>query len=563
MIRRILCSLFLSSFALTCFCQSFDSFEGQAAKYHARMELFFPSRTAELNSRHQLLDSIQQFIRQNDKTIGNLQNRLDTYEQLLRSLHRHYQYIRLLAEKDRKDTTAKTTREVLSQQLDVFSAKVDSILQRPVFGKVAPPPLYTYLMQQEHQQAKHTLKPTAEIENAGLEKQLDNLTDQYDDLIDTIKAGKDKTATLRNYARHGEQFAQLLINITRIKASQSVSHHWADAQAEYYNNRLQLPEDSVKAVFRQVAASANILQSYQQLPAGTALHWQPLIFSDVRKLVNDALLPLGSGYQAHFARLLDPDNGLLDIAYTADRAGGGNSFGTTGTPIGLYMQRFDGGFANLSTLIHEGGHAIHRQLISENNVIPSYATGPNFLSEAIAMLNELFLFDELKRRAKTNPEKAAYSRIFADKLAREIFISAEEGSFEQNLYDEVAAGKIHGFQDINILYAGIMRTYDANFDQIPERQNEWIAKRLVFEDPLYNANYLFAILITCKLYTLHQQDPQHFAAKYHAMLSQGFNAPAASLLGQHFNIKLNYNELLKDALKLLQEQSGEVRLLAQ
>lgn len=566
--------------------QQFDPFSGQAGQYHADMSLFFKTDMAERSSGKQVMDSVRAFKRQRTWTVTNLSERLDNYENLVKSLQRHYQYFRLLVERNRKDTLSKTARDKFAQQLDICSAKLDSVLQQPIFAHLTPAAIkthhlypYRYLLSQAKTDARHSPDPSVEkIAGTNASQTLGRLTDGYDDLIDTIKPGKSMAASLHAYARHGEQFAATLINITRLKQSLAASQHYRSAPEQHYADRLQLSEDSVKTLYKKVAAVSSVLKAYQQLQQDmvrkksgrdtvhswelgllSAYHWQPLLFSDTRQLVNNALKPLGANYQAHFARLLNPANGLLDIAYAGNRAGGGNSFGTAGTPIGLYMQRFDGGFQNTSTLIHEGGHAIHRQLMSENKVIPSYTSGPNFLSEAFAMLNELLLLDELEKQAKTAEERIYFNRLFADKLAREIFTSAEEGTFEQGLYDGVAAGKIRDLKDINELYKGIMISYDGFFPYETERETEWITKRLVFEDPLYNANYLFAILITCKLYQLHLDDPKGFAAKYHALLSNGFNEPAAISIKHYMGFELNYSNLLADAIKLMKVKTAGLK----
>lgn len=616
MIRKLLVAIILLFPSSLCFAQQFDPFNGQADSYHADMRLFFPDAAQELSSRRLLEDSVHLFD-QGEWSVQNLRSHLDQYEALTTSLQRHYQYFRLLGEKNRKDTAIRKALQETSGQLDILQSKADSILQTPVFAHLTPSTIqannlspYSYFLAQESVKAAHALNPSAEKLSDALAGQLlDKLTDRYDDLIDTIKAGSviingktynvqtDKAAMLQNadpvvrraairlafgtYNRHAELFAATLIDITREKNALAVSHNYYNAPAEYYGERVQLSEDSVRQLFEKVAANAQVLKDYQSLQQQlvrqtintdtvhswdigliSAYHWQPLAFADVRKLVNNALAPLGEDYQQHFAKLLDPANGLLDIAYTDNRAGGGNSYGHTGTPIGLFMQRFDGGLRNTSTLIHEGGHAVHRQLMSENHVMPSYFSGPNFMFEAYAMFNELLLLDELEKQATTKDAKAYYTRQFADKLAREIFTSAEEGAFEQGLYDGVAARKINGLKDINTLYSGIMSRYDRYFPTEPERQSEWINKSLVFEDPLYNANYLFAMLVTCKLYQQHLNDPKHFAQNYNALLSHGFDRPVKELLKKYMGIDLNYSDLLNDALTLMRNKTTQLSKLA-
>lgn len=616
MMRRLIIVLLFALNTSFCFAQQFDPFEGRADSFHVNLGLFFASPAKELSSRQLLKDSIRLFVQQDNWSVQNLRSRLDDYESLYGRMQRHRRYFSLLAEKNRKDTSARSALEETGNQLSILDGTIDSILQSPVFTHLTGAEItanslsfYQYLLSQESMQASHKLTPSAESLVRSLSgSMLARLTDRYDDMIDTIKAAPvtikgntynvqtDRAKMLQStdpetrraaawlqleaYDRHSELFAAILIDITQEKNALAVAHKYPDAPAQYYSSRIQVSEDTVRQILQQVAANGQVLKEYQSLEQElvhksgygdtvhswdlgliSAYHWQPLTFKEVYTLVNDALVPLGNDYRVHFARLLDPHNGLLDIAYTPNRASGGNSFGYAGTPIGLFMQRFDGDFRNTSTLVHEGGHAIHRQLMSENKVVPSYFSGPNFMSEAYAMLNELLLLDELEKRAKTRDEKAYFTRLFVDKLSHEIFTSSEEGAFEQGLYDGVSKGSINGLQDINKLYSGIMNQYDLFYAKEPERNTEWIAKDLVFDDPLYNINYLFAMLVTCKFYQLHISNPQNFAQNYTTLLRSGFNQPVKELLKEHMGFDLDYNKLLNESLELMRNKINELKRL--
>jgi len=147
--------------------------------------------------------------------------------------------------------------------------------------------------------------------------------------------------------------------------------------------------------------------------------------------------------------------------------------------------------------------------------------------------------------------------LFVDKLAFEIFTSAEEGTFEQELYDGVVKGQINRLQDINQLYSGIMKTYDSFFPAEPQRKIEWIAKGLVFEDPLYTVNYLLLCLLLLSFMKC-ISSPGNFAIKYNALLSNGFDNIAANSLMQYLGFELNYSNHLVNALNLMQKKTRKL-----
>ncbi len=611
-----------STFALTIgllclftntYAQKYDPFDGKAQDFHVQLTRYFKSQEDEKASLKLLSDSTAAFHKDSVWNLNNLRAHLDRYESLLVSLQRHLQYYRLVCYKNNKDTLAQHTGQKIDESIDELQDATNSILQKTPFTAINSTQLskyflvkYQYLLVQAKQNAAHNLSTHDDhLINTLLDA---HLIDRYDALMDNVKAdsitynGKkynpvnDKqiflkspdsllrkmgmTAYYQAYANHGEILAATLIDITKQRTALFKAYGFKSAPERTYARKLQLSEASVKQMLTEMTTHADVLKAYQQLqtdqvkrvtgishvhswdttlPMGFT--WQPLPFSQVRPLVLDALAPLGTEYVQHFAYLLNPTNGELDIAPGPNRVTEFTSVGFPRVPESLYMKSYGGALSDVSHLIHEGGHAIHEQLISENLSVPSYVQGPNFLFESYAMLNELLLLDALEKKDTTVKGKAFYTKQFLDKLSLEVFTSAEEGAFEQGLYDGVTAGNINTQADVDSLYAGIMNKYDIYFPNEPQRHSEWINKRLVFDDPLYNVNYLYAMLVTCKLYELQHTDPKTFATNYTALLKNGFNAPVNVLLKKFMGFDLDNTTLLSGALQLMRDKTAQLKAL--
>ncbi len=594
--------------------QQFDPFDGNGKAFHANMGRYFKTPADELNLRKLLLDSVNTFQNDSVWTVANLLPHLDQYEHLLVSLQRHYQYHRLLAYINNKDTVARKASTQTDEASDELTTRTDKILLQPQFTSLPDEQFkqygltkYKYLLQRVKQDAAHNLSPHDEkLANQLAGKMVDQLTDRYDNLMDKIKVtdisidgktynwssykpelakttdAKVRAAGLKAYydayyiayGTHAEVLAATLIDITRQKTALAKLQGFSSAPEKTYQHKLQLSESSVKQMLQQMTSHADVLKAYKQLlmeqiqrttglsqihswdaasPSGYT--WQPQSYAQTRQLILKALAPLGTEYEQNFANLLDPANGRLEIGDGPNRVTEFTSVGYSHVPIGLYMKNYDGGFKSTLVLAHEGGHAIHEQLMSDHAAIPSYSLGPNFLFEAYAMFNELLMYDELQKQATTTPGKAYFTKQFLDKLSLEVFTSAQEGAFEQGLYDGVSRGKINTRQDIDSLYAGIMNQYDIYFANEPQRRSEWINKRLVFDDPLYNVNYLYAILVSCKLYNMQHADPKGFAIKYTALLSNGFDAPAEDLLKKYMGFGLDNDALLNGTLQIMKDKT--------
>jgi len=588
-------NLILLCFSVHSIAQQFDPFEGKAVQFHVRFPRYFNSDAAEQSSRNVLLDSVAAFKRDFGWSPANLRAHLDAYEKLLVSLQMHHTYFTLKCYVNNQDTVSKQVRNQLNDSIASVQARVDRLLIKPDLIKAAGKETkYHYLVEQATQDSGHRLSDKEETVISKLgDEMIAHLAERYDHLMDSIQAGN-KSAILKNpdsvlrrtgmltyyaaYDRHGEVFAGTLIDITGQKTATAKLRGFNSATEMTYQNSLQLPEASVKKLLTELSKQSGVLGDYQrllsnQVSRATGLKqvhsWDtslpigftaaPMTFTQARSLILTALAPLGKEYIAAFARLLDPANGQLEIAGGPNRMTEFTSVGFPGVPESLYMKSFSGSEREVSRLAHEGGHAVHEQLMSDHVTVPSYKNGPSFLFEAYAIFNELLLIDELEKRAQTREGKAHYTKMFLDKLALEVFTSAEEGEFEQRLYDGVAAGGIHNRNDIDTLYAGIMKPYDLYFAGEPQRRSEWINKRLLYDDPIYNINYLYAALVSCKLYTLQHQDPRGFAIKYTALLQNGFDAPADDLLKKYMGFGLDKDALLKGTLELMKNKTAELR----
>jgi oligoendopeptidase F len=596
--------------------QQYNPFDGNEAAFHVKLNRYFKTEDDEKAHRKVVTDSINRFKADTVWTLDNLGAHLDNYGRLLVAIERHIQYFRLRTYINKNDSLARQAAGEVDQAESGLEGITGRMLLQPRFSSITDQQLdqyhlnkYKFLLAKAQEQALHNL-PEHDEQLLGKvsDDMIDHLTDRYDNLMNTITgdsvAIKNKNyspvkiwtgillnpdSTLRRqvsqayykaYSDHAEVIAAALIDITHQKSILAKLRGYKSAADRVYGRRLQLPEESVKKMLNEMTQYAGVLKNYQQVQAyqikkqtglatvhswDTSLPmgftWQPLPFAKVRALILDALAPLGKEYTQHFAALLDPANGQMDIAGGPNRVSENTSVGFIDVPESLYMRSYNGALSAVSRLIHEGGHAIHEQLMSDNRIIPAYKNGPSILYEAYAMLNELLLLDALEKQEKSDAGKAFYTKQFVDKLSHEIFTSAEEGAFEQGLYDGVAQGSINTREDVDKLYAGIMNKFDSYFPNEPQRKSEWINKRLLFDDPLYNVNYLYAILISCKLYQVQHADPKGFAVKYTALLKNGFDAPADDLLKKFTGFSLDSGSLLKDALGLMRDKTAKLEAL--
>lgn len=282
-------------------------------------------------------------------------------------------------------------------------------------------------------------------------------------------------------------------------------------------------------------------------------------YTQMRDIAHQALAPLGPAYVTRFDALLDPANRRIDLSpELGKRVNDAFSVSAPGVLPGLFVNRYSGDLGSASVIIHEGGHAMHAQLMDEHGVSPFYLSGPSWMKEATAILNEFLLRDYLYRHAKDAQTRAYYLQSLLDDMTLEIFTSAEEGELEQSIYDGVTSGKLHNASDLDALTLKVTGRYEIWPAKQPRLAHVWMDKRLMYEDPLYLVNYLYAGLFAVKMYDMAEHDPKDFQRRYARFLQDGFDDTPQNLLLRFFGKEVSPDSLVDEDMALIERKLGEL-----
>lgn len=383
------------------------------------------------------------------------------------------------------------------------------------------------------------------------------------------------------YASQRDLIAFALIHMVRAQTALAKTHHYADAPARKYESLYLNPEET-RNLLARMAQNGYVPKRYEKIRSQEieASYHQPahawdmsapafglelpmVSISEARGFFNGAFAGLGKEYQAAFDGLLDPASGRADIlpGGAANRYGGGFSLGLGGTAV-LFYGRYDGTFKDLSVIAHEGGHATHRALMNANRVLPCYQRGPNFLFESFAEFNELLLADYMADHAQTAELRSYYRERWMSIKGLDAFYGAQDAMLEQAIYDGVSAGTIHNADDLDLLTLKIDNQFSDFPASTPELRNRWAMVSLMFEDPLYDVNYVYGGLLALKYFQLYSTKKGWFVPRYLAMLKNGFNEPPAELLHRFLGIDLFSPALLNDDLELLGRRLDQMEATA-
>ena len=142
---------------------------------------------------------------------------------------------------------------------------------------------------------------------------------------------------------------------------------------------------------------------------------------------------------------------------------------------------------------------------------------------------------------------ALYEISFRDALGEKFAV------LEQDIYDGVSAGRIRGADDLDRVTLAVDGQFSALSAVTPELRARWAAVSLMFEDPLYDVNYVYGGLLALKYYQLYTADREDFVPRYIALLKHGFDMTPAGLLKRFLNVDFSPSLLLDD-LDLLDQR---------
>ncbi|HKN17144.1 MAG TPA: M3 family metallopeptidase [Candidatus Sulfotelmatobacter sp.] len=564
---------------------------------------------AELNT---ALDQMERFKGQINSA-AQLLDALRSYDAVQRLFAKHEAYLHLRCSLERKDRACDAD-QALESEVDTKTAFLDpEILSIPehrldAFFREEPALAeYQFALSDIRRDAPHLMPGP---EQALLDEFRPQIADWQYDLYGQILAGisfgtlqtssgpldvvrqRNLIATnadarvreegfKRRYAGYASQrdlLAFALIHTVQAQTALARTHHYADAPARKYDGLYCKPEDT-RRLLSAMAQHGDTVKRYEKIHSQDieradhqpAHEWDmaapvpgftpPITaLAEARSVFHDAFAGLGKDYQAEFDALLDPSNGRADVlpGGAPNRYGGGFSVGFTGSTSILFYGRYDGTFKDLSVIAHEGGHAVHRQLMTEAGVPPSYARGPHFLFESFAEFNELLLADFMAQRATAPELKRYYLERWMNIKGLDALYGAQDAVLEQAIYDGVGAGTVRNADDLDNL---TLKT-DGQFSQFPaftpESRTRWATVSLMYEDPLYDVNYVYGGLLALKYYQLYSTRRDWFVPRYVALLRNGFNRPPAELLKQFLGIDLTGPGLLNDGLELLNRRLDQL-----
>ncbi len=446
------------------------------------------------------------------ESAAQLREALDTRFALFKELERLGSYASMLADEDTREAGPQGMKQALqslASEMEAASAWFEpEVLALPparldeLLAREPGLTIYRRYLERLEKRRPHVLDPAGEeilgmteritgtgstvgglLRNAEIPWPTIRLADGSELRVDTQGFSKGRRSFVRDdriaafRAFHG-QLAAFQSSLAATLSS-SVQEHVFTARVRRYPSSLDasLERNEVDpAVYRmlidEINASLPTLHRYLAL-RGRILELPDLAYHDIypplvdavtadygwdgaKRLVVEALAPLGGDYQSRLAHALDA--GWVDVFPRQGKRAGAYVNGSVYDVHPYMLLNHQDDYNSTSTLAHEAGHLMHSWYSNEAQPYPTagYAI---FVAEVASTVNEVLLFKSMLAAAGDDRARLALLGNFLDGLRGTVFRQTQFAEFELAIHEAAERGEPLTGESLNALYLELVRRY--------------------------------------------------------------------------------------------------------
>jgi oligoendopeptidase F len=294
------------------------------------------------------------------------------------------------------------------------------------------------------------------------------------------------------------------------------------------------------------------------------------IFAPIQ--TKEALMPLEDGLKLHLETMKDFDDEFHKYSQAMFQEGRVDAFPRKGKRGGAFasydkdspsfvLLNYTGKLADVSTLSHELGHAIHGHLSQTQR--GSVYGSPLSLAETASIFSEMLLSEKIRTQLDSETYTDFLSNELSDAFAS-IFRQIQYVSFEKRVHEMVHSGKELTYSDYNILWREEQVRMSGNavdFDIPAEEEIGWSSIPHIFNTPFYCYAYSFGHLLVFALYARYRELGKPFVKDYKSILESGGSIRPRELLAR-YGFDITKPEFYRLGLGILEKKVEEFEKLA-
>ncbi len=295
--------------------------------------------------------------------------------------------------------------------------------------------------------------------------------------------------------------------------------NWAAAQAHGYTSSLEsrldgnkIPTDVYRTLIETAKKNTAPLRRYSDLRKKVLKLKEshvydgsiPLVnyekeypYEDAKKLVYDAVAPMGAEYQKKVKFALD--NNWIDVYENTGKQPGAFSSNVYGVHSYIKLN-YNGTMNYIFTLIHELGHSLHSILSCDNQ---PYATHSYtiFVAEVASTFNERLLLNHLLKNSKDQKERIVLLNQAIENILGTFYAQAMFADFELQAHELAEKGAPITAPILNGIMAQLFEDYYGRAKDKDELAHVlWTRISHFFEVPFYVYQYATSFAASAQIY---------------------------------------------------------------
>jgi len=247
-----------------------------------------------------------------------------------------------------------------------------------------------------------------------------------------------------------------------------------------------------------------------------------------------------------YLRIMDK-MGHLDLASRKGKSPGGYNCGMPETGVPFIFMNAVGSMRDVTTMVHEGGHAIHSFLTKDLELL-TFQSVPSEVAELASMSMELISMEHWGASFFDNKEELVRAKIQQlEKVISGLPWIALVDKFQHWIYTNpkhTAAEREEAWRDFQSDFESNVTNYDGLEEY---RASSWLQQLHIFEVPFYYIEYGMAQLGAIAVWRNYKRNPQKALEQYEAALTLGYTKTIPQIYetaGIEFNFSLEYVEEL-------------------
>lgn len=244
-------------------------------------------------------------------------------------------------------------------------------------------------------------------------------------------------------------------------------------------------------------------------------------------------------------------NNFFDVESRKGKAPGGYNYPLAESGAPFIFMNSAGSFRDLTTMVHEGGHAIHT-FVTANLELNDFKHCPSEVAELASMSMELISMDHWDEFFSDKEELKRAKKYQLRDILKTLPWVAVVDAFQHWIY----TNPNHTTEERTIAWKNIFEKFGANFVDWSEHDealaNLWQKQLHIFEVPFYYIEYGIAQLGAIAVWKKYKENPKEALKNYLEALKLGYTKSIKEIYrtaGIEFNFSAAYIKELADFVK--------------